>query len=137
MKALVMLAVAVGTAAAGCGRECSATLKDGTYRIDYKTVGGTCGDFDSVLMRVVGGQGPADPNCTATYARRSEDNCSEESSSVCMYQAENLHATSTMVIEQKDDDGERYAGTMTITFRALDTRALECMGTYEATYTKL
>lgn len=133
----VIFCVSVAMLQTACGdRVCEKTKEDGTYRAEYTNVGGTCGDIGVVIIQVVNGQSEASAGCTTDYSRYSENNCKQESSVTCVDSVNELVSSSVGVFEQTEDDGSKYEGSITMTFRDIDTGQAICAGTYDVVMTR-
>lgn len=107
----------------GCGSAsgpCKAL--DGTYRVSFELLDGTCGEVPTQLMSFGGAaaQAEVDAACTLSRSRSSEDGCTNEATFTC-------GANKFVARMELDPSGDSAEAEMTM-------NAPGCTGTYHVTY---
>jgi hypothetical protein len=115
------------------GFECSRKDRTGTYLVSFETISGNCGDQDSGVIQLDGGNSEPGAGCVYNYSKWSDGDCSFESSTTCELPSDNLTMTVVGKTDQENRDGSVLTGVITMTVRYLDTNTLACSGTYEST----
>lgn len=118
-----ILTVIAGIVVSGCGSSsgpCKAL--DGTYRVSFELLDGTCGEVPTQLMSFGGAaaQAEVDAACTLSRSRSSEDGCTNEAAFTC-------GANKFVARMVLDSSGESAEAEMTMT-------GPSCTGTYAVTY---
>lgn len=110
--------------------------RDGTYFMEFETIGGTCPDQEPALVRLdASGETPA--GCVdLSPPETSDGGCTLEVRRVC--DASNIMAgwelETTAITTQQDDAGDSITGTMQLTIR--DEIGTLCSGTFRVTATR-
>lgn len=110
---------------------CDPAARVGTYFATFDVISGDCGDQASGLIRV-GGDANAASGCRLIAQDRwSDGNCTLERSMQCPFDEFERGATieTIAITTQRDEDGDRMTGTMTMTVWEASGQAV-CLGTY-------
>lgn len=138
MKKVLLSLVAVGLVTS-CGQEgggsgewaCSQEARSGTYWSEFETLSGGCGDIDSVLTHLSGGESTPGAGCEWGYSEWSEDECSLEVAYACPYE-QGYTVQLVGVSRQESEDGGYLSGLATISIRD-SWGGLICQGSYRTT----
>lgn len=124
--------------AVGCGAaDCQIADRDGTYRVTYATVDGSCGDLDSTTVTLEPQPAPPAGPCTYSRYEWSSDECSLDASYACEFPGDDLRVTYVGVTTQADDDGAVIEGSMSVLATRLSTGQIVCSGTYDMRFERL